>query len=142
MNQPNEQAIPQDDVPQVIGKEPNQLGIRPPQFVKSPEKYWSFTAEVAIVDAEDFVIHFFRRENSPRGEAWWEETFPMMLDRIAQTHFGATYPRLKAARVNELGIDSWWFRAYGFATQALDPDAFIDKFYEKLHAALASVNRT
>ncbi len=129
-----------DGAGNAICKEPN-LGIRPPQFVKC-DKFNTFVAEVATID-DDFVFHFFLpKEGVKDYTAYWETVFPGAVNEVAQEYFQATYPRLQAARVNELGIDSWWLRAFGFAPQSLDPDRFIEKFYEKLHSALASMKRT
>jgi hypothetical protein len=124
-------------VPAAVCKEPT-LAIQPPDFVRC-ETYAAFVAEVAIID-NDFVFHFY----VPAGGAsklYWEGAFPQYLDSVAQEYFKATAPRLQATLIQDMGIDSWWLRAFGFAAQTLDPDAFIAGFYRRLDEALASVNR-
>jgi len=128
-----------NDVPDVISKEP-QLGIAPPNFVRI-EKYSSFVAEVAIID-DDFVFHFFLPKSGVADYVgYWEGSFPECLDEVARNYFKVSYPRLKAAHIKELGIDSWWMRAYGFAGNTLNPEGFVEKFYEKLHESLSDALR-
>lgn len=118
-----------------VAKEPN-LGIKPPQFVKCDKYKGAFLVEAATIE-EDFVFHFFRPTQGATAH-YWENLFPQCLDRVAREFFKADYPTLQAQRVNEFGIDSWWFRAYGFAASSLDPDALIDRFYQQLAAALST----
>lgn len=129
------------DVPDVISKEPTQLGVDAPQFVIN-EKYSSFRAEVAVLEG-DFVFHFYLPKGGVKDYTYyWEDLFPTCLDFVARDYFKVSYPRIKAMHIKELGIDSWWMRAYGFVDSTLNPDAFVEKFYQKLHSALESQNRT
>lgn len=114
---------------------PAELDMAPVRFVVC-ETYPSFIAEVAVI-GEDFVFHFYLPKSGVQDYAWyWEKYFPDKLDVTAREHFKVEYPRLKAMHVNDLGIDSWWMRAYGFAAQVMDADVFVQRLYEKLHQAL------
>lgn len=127
-------------------KMPANLEAAPLQFVVN-DQHSTFIAEVAIVQ-DDLVFHFFLPKHladlsggSAEYQRYWKKVFPETLDAVAQEYFKAGPPRLRAAHVNELGIDSWWLRAYGFGAQVLDPDTFVQRFYAKLHGALESSNR-
>jgi len=97
--------------------------------------------EVARVE-KDLVFHFFLLDPKvelPGGyEGFWENAFPTSLDATARAHFRAEYPTLQAQRVRDFDIDSWWFRAYGYADASLDMVAFIQNFYDRLLTALRS----
>lgn len=98
-------------------------------------------AEVAQV-GKDLVFHFYLLDATtplPGGyEAFWENAFPRCLDESARKHFRSEYPTLQAQRIHEFEINSWWFRAYGFADASLDMPAFIQNFYDRLTSALRS----
>lgn len=98
----------------------------------------AFDAEYAVT-AGDLVVHFFAPPDAPAG-GWWTETFPAALEEIATDYFQAGPPRLAAAHVEDLGIDSWWLRARGFGL-VLDPDALAAGFFERLDRALAGRRR-
>ena len=91
-----------------------------------------FKAEFAVI-GEDLVIHFFPPDrSSPR---YWETIFPAVLDPVAKHSFKADAPRLRAMRITDFDIDSWWFRAYGFAN-VLNPSALAYRFFDALAVAL------
>jgi len=87
------------------------------------------------LDGEDIVFHFYPLAGYPTKN-FWTETFPDALSEAAQGYFRATYPRLKAALTQELGINSWWFRANGFA-DSLDVEALVLGFFKKLSEGLS-----
>lgn len=115
------------------------------KFVRPEAEYAHFLPEVAI-DGDDLVFHFFLVPGQVEGrrpsdvEHFWGDTFPRALSDTAEAHFAATYPRLRAARVQdtEMSLDSWWFRAGGFAQSVHDVEAFVRRFYERLDASLSS----
>lgn len=101
------------------------------------DNHTTFRAEVAITEG-DIVFHFFVNEEikaMPDPKKYWMETFPNALSQVAEEHFQATFPRLKAAYTEEQA--SWWMRAYGFG-QLLEPHKFAYAFFDKLDAALDS----
>lgn len=107
--------------------------------------YNNFCVEVTLAGKknEDYVAHFYPPEDAPNGPAlkkFWLETFPATLSEVAMSSFSAGPDRLKAAYTEE--VASWWFRAYGFAAEGLDPSAKIEKFFAKLDQALATNNLT
>lgn len=113
-------------------------GVRGLQFVKV-EDYTTFVAEYAI-EGHDLVFHFFLppeliAQPGKLTSQYWKEIFPMVLEPIVFEIFKVQPPRVQAAYVSELDLNSWWLRAYGFA-DLLDPDALCSKFFERLDSAL------
>ena len=102
------------------------------------EEFTTFVAEYTIKD-DDLVFHFFltpELDREPKDgpvAVYWMRTFPLTLDRAAQTFFRATAPRLQAKYTAEL--QSWWLRAQGFGTN-LDPDKLAQEFLRELDKAL------
>lgn len=125
---------------QNLSKE-NDQAVLPVAFIKVP--YTTFLAEFAIVDG-DLVFHFFL---SPEVQAhrdakvYWDSIFPAFLDPVAKEVFKADFPRLKAAKVAEFEIDSWWLRAFGFG-YVLDPHKLAYRFLDALDLALDKKNET
>lgn len=117
------------------------FGVPPLQFKKHP--LFSFVAEHAV-DGSDIVIHFFlpeRFEGMPITGAlasYWDDRFPEHLNKIAQEYFAAEYPRIAAQHIQELDVNSWWFKASGFAVTVSDVDRFVTGFYERLETACNS----
>ena len=111
----------------------SEAGVQPIIFVQADE-YHQFRAEFAVV-GKDLVFHFFPPPRHPDLQAYWGAFFPAVLDPIARDVFKAEYPRLRAARITEFEIDSWWFRAYGFG-QALSPATLAYRFLDVLDGAL------
>lgn len=107
-----------------------------------PTKRSAFNAEVAV-DDEDLVFHFFLPDHLSTfpvvGELafYWNDRFADVLNRVAQEHFQVGYPRLRAQHINDLGVNSWWLHAAGFAGAA-DLGDFVEKFYLALEAKLNS----
>lgn len=102
------------------------------------EDFTTFRAEYTL-EGDDLVFHFFR----PSGgtDEYWEGSFPEALEEVAKSVFHADYPRLEAQFISDFDLDSWWFRARGFA-QSLDPDALAYAFLENLDVALDAENET
>jgi hypothetical protein len=93
----------------------------------------SFDAEYAIAEG-DLIVHFYPGARGQRG-SWWTQRFPAALEAVATTYFQAGPPRLRAAHIQDFGIDSWWLRARGFGL-VLDPDALVRGFLGQLERAL------
>lgn len=110
---------------------------------KKVSDYTTFTAEYAF-DGNDIVFHFFlppEREGSGAGtKTYWLQVFPATLEPVVRASFRAGPPQLQAAYIDELGIDSWWLRAYGFA-RLLDPDLVCQSFLADLDAALEATKK-
>jgi len=109
--------------------------VAPLAFIKS--EYTTFRAEFAIVDG-DLVFHFFlspEAEKKTDVRKYWDQFFPAVLDPVAREVFKAEYPKLKAAKVADFNIDSWWLRAYGFG-YVLDPHRLAYRFLDALDAGL------
>ncbi len=88
---------------------------------------------------DDLVIHFYMPDAAKPDDAWrayWTQTFPYVMDEVAQNVFEATYPRLEAAYIADHELFSYWFRARGFGLVA-DPDMLVKRFETKLSEALA-----
>lgn len=114
----------------------NDQAVSPLVFVPV-DQYTTFRAEYASADA-DLVFHFYVKTKDQVG-TYWEKIFPHVLEVIAKEIFRADYPRLKAKRVDEFEIDSWWFRAYGFG-EVPDPLALVRRFLDGLDRALDKKN--
>jgi hypothetical protein len=125
-------------------RSPNDVGVAPVAFTPAPD-YTTFRAEFAL-EGGDIIVHFFL-PGDPDARAgaptYWTETFPAELERVAKEVFKADYPRLQAQHVSaqDLGIDSWWLRAFGFG-HLLDPAALTLRFFERLDVALDAVSCT
>ena len=83
---------------------------------------------------QNLVVHFFHPRSVKPDEAhplrnWWLVTFPKTLDVVARSYFEAEAPRLQAKYTTE--VASWWFKAQGYG-HLLDPDAFLQAFFEQL----------
>jgi hypothetical protein len=108
------------------------------QFMKVDR--YSFSVEHAL-DGDNITFHFFlpkHLQNFPvTGELanYWDVRFGEALDRIAQSHFSAGAERLRASHVDDMGINSWWMSAAGYANIS-HLQEFIDMFYDLLDAAL------
>lgn len=110
------------------------LPVLPLSFIPIDD-YTTFRAEFAITEG-DIVYHFFvtdEVQKLPNPKKYWFELFPQALSEVADKHFNATFPRLKAAYTEEQA--SWWMRAYGFG-KVLDPHRFSYKFFDALDSAL------
>ena len=112
-------------------------------FVKPEKTFASFAPEYAV-DNGDLVFHFFLPEQlqpfADRGDvvSYWKDKFPRVLDPVTREHFAAEYPRIRAAYVDDYGVNSWWMRATGFGDTLLDADSFVNRFYERLEKELNS----
>jgi hypothetical protein len=111
----------------------SDAGVQPIVFVQCDE-YHHFRAEFAVVGG-DLVFHFFPPKRPHDLDVYWGGFFPAVLDPVAREAFKAEYPRLKATRITEFEIDSWWFRAYGFG-QGLSPPALAYRFLDALERGL------
>jgi hypothetical protein len=123
---------------------PNDVGVAPLAFTRV-EAYTTFRAEFAI-EGGDVIVHFYRPEGDDDGAhaaTYWTTTFPAELERVAKSIFRADYPRLQAQHVDaaDLGIDSWWLRAYGFG-HLLDPAGLALRFFDRLDLALDAASVT
>jgi hypothetical protein len=107
------------------------------QFVEIND-YPAFNVEYTMVDG-DLVFHFFRSPRINSDNTFWHSTFPNALSPIAESHFNATAPRLRAEFVNEM--DSWWLRAKGY-DNILDKDAYVRRFFSKLSQQLVTAMST
>jgi hypothetical protein len=119
------------------------LSTKIPQF-KKVENHSRFLAEYAVID-NDVVLHFFMvptlvdGKSHWRSSAYWGGQFPTELDKVAQKHFNATYPKLQAQYIPEM--TSWWLRAYGFGS-VLDVDGLVLGFLKSLDDSLSTTIRT
>lgn len=87
-------------------------------------RFGPFEVEVAN-DKGAAVFHFYKVEMPTHlwdtEDADTPGSFAAAISEALPAAFDLTYPALKAARTNELGIDSWWVRAEGvFARFAAD----------------------
>lgn len=119
---------------------PNDIvGVQGLQFTKV-SCYTTFTAEYAQ-EGEDLVFHFFlppeleEKTREPHVLRYWRRTFPAIFEPVVYTAFRAEPPRVQAAYVSDFGVNSWWFRAYGFVNR-LDPEGLCTHFLEELDKAL------
>lgn len=120
-----------EDSKTILAEESNQMSAMPIDFeYVHLDLFWAKLA----VDNGDIIFQFFQHESRPRSDWFWEECFAKELDRVAREHFMASFPTLKAARVDELEIDSWWLRVYKLGLQ--DPNMSAKKFLVKLQHAL------
>jgi hypothetical protein len=110
----------------------NDQAIAPLAFT-AVDQYTTFRAEFAVT-GDDLVFHFYMK-GGPADPTYWSNVFPFVLDHVARECFKADYPRLQARRIDDFDIDSWWFRAFGFAT-GIDPAALAQRFLRDLDAAL------
>ncbi|WP_394831778.1 hypothetical protein LVJ94_35205 [Pendulispora rubella] len=112
---------------------PTQLPIQTIDFVHVEES--EFIAEYGIC-GEDIVFHFFLPQG--RSLRYWTRDFPKVLEPVARRVFRADFPRICAMHIvePELGIDSWWFRAYGFG-RLLNARGLAINFLAQLAKALA-----
>lgn len=118
---------------QILQKESDQ-SVAPIQFT-TVDDVTTFRAEYAVT-GDDLTFHFFPPAKVPADDrTYWTSLFPMVLEIVAKDFFKADYPRLQARRVDEFEIDSWWFRAFGFAT-GIDPAALAHRFLRALDVAL------
>ena len=110
------------------------------EFVKT--KTAAFSAEVAV-DGEDLVFHFFLPDHLKdfpvvgNLAAYWDDRFAAALNEVAQAHFKVGYPRLRAQHINDLGVNSWWLHAAGFAG-AEDLGELVAGLYRSLEDKLNS----
>lgn len=112
-----------------------------PKFHK--QEFQNFYAEYGVVN-DDLVVHFYLPKSinysaldsraQQRLSDWWAGTFPQVLSDVAPAAFKAEFPRVIAKYTEE--VASWWFCARGFAS-ALDPQALLRVFLEKLDSALS-----
>jgi hypothetical protein len=115
----------------------NQLPVLPIRF-QEVLGYTTFAAEYAVSEG-DIIFHFFvtlEVQKMPEPKKYWLETFPEVFDRVAQEHFQAQFPRLKAAYTEEKA--SWWMRAFGFG-MVLEPHQLAHSFFDKLDQELDAV---
>lgn len=122
------------EVTETVTEQPSFEGVEAMKFTRV-EDYTTFIAEYAV-ENEDIVFHFYpTNEMSHEKETdrvYWLKTFPTVLDPAASHFFSATFPRLQACFVPEMG--SWWMRAYGLA--GMDPEGRVSRFFDKLDSAL------
>lgn len=120
---------------------PDVQGVTALPFTKFTD-YTTFQGEFAISEG-DLIFHFDRTPEIralPQGprDVYWQKTFAIALDRVAQEVFQAGPPELQGQFIDEpdLGIvQSWWFRANGFG-HILEPHKKIYAFLDALDAAL------
>ena len=108
--------------------------VRGISFTKLSD-HTNFDSEYAIV-GNDIVIHLFHPYDREHHPTFWQKQLAAVLDRFAQEFWEATYPRLMAAYTEDL--DSWWFKAIGFASQG-DPEARCIKFLNGLDRQLDAI---
>lgn len=105
------------------------------------DDFTTFSAEYAFIK-DDIVVHFYLTpEVAARKDAktYWKNIFPAALETTAIDFYKSGPSRLQAAYTEE--VDSWWFRANGFAT-SLDPVSHLHKLFEKLDQALETTKVT
>jgi hypothetical protein len=105
-------------------------GVTPLRFIQVGD-YTTFLAEYTM-DGDDYVVHFFPTEEH-KDVAYWRNAFPSVLDEVAQAHFQAKPPKLRAAFTEEM--NSWWLRADDYG-HVVDKDKFIHRFLDRLDQAL------
>lgn len=126
------------NLPQILTDEPT-TGVQGLQFTQV-DSFTTFKAEYAF-EGDDIVYHFFlSKEDEPHWvnkgtRKYWLETFPKVLEPVVFQIFKVQPPRVKAAYVDDMGINSWWLKAYGFAN-SLDAEGLCSKLFETLDAAL------
>lgn len=109
------------------------------KFIKI-EQYTTFRAEYAI-DGDDLVFHFFLppemndRMNSLPVRKYWLEEFPKVFEPVVFETFKAAPPRVQAKYISDMGLNSWWFRAFGFS-KGLEPERLCGVFCESLDKGL------
>jgi hypothetical protein len=110
-------------------------GVPVVQFTKVTD-YTTFTAEYSA-DSEtgDITYHFYRPEDAPYSQAYFEKQFASMLSAAAIEFFRLEYPKLAAAWTPE--ANSWWLRAQGVGIRgnsemmSLHFFALLDKMLEE-----------
>lgn len=166
MNDQARSDVPKDALGGVVRAFAGAADMKPQALEFKMYKGPIFEVEAAQ-DGEDFVFHFFMPTTSEfwdkmgisvnqRSQAfltqYWEEIFPLALDRTSRSYFKAEFPRLSAMHMvqtdcstefdgKQRPLDSWWMRAKGFVHNTLDPEAFIDKFYRALEESLVNRKR-
>ena len=100
--------------------------VQVPDFEKKTFKH--FDVEFGLKD-KAIVVHFFKKDEMSQG--YWETAFGQVLSDVAQAHFNAGYPRLRAAFVPDFELNSWWFSAQGYE-HLLDLDGYVLRFLERL----------
>lgn len=89
-----------------------------PEGVKFQPKvpFGPFDVEIAN-DRGAAVFHFYNTGMSPKlwdtEDADVQGSFAAAISEVLPAVFDLSYPALRAARTNELEIDSWWVRAEG-----------------------------
>jgi hypothetical protein len=110
------------------------------------EQFTTFRAEFAF-DGDDIVFHFFLppelvpHTNTREVRKYWLETFPKVFEPVVIDVFKVQPPRIQAKYISDMDLDSWWFRAFGFAS-TLSPDALCAKLCETLDQALEATKNT
>lgn len=106
-----------------------------PNFIKETG-YTTFLAEHVMRDG-NLVFHFFYptdlKLHPDRARVYWERSFAVALDEVAQRVFQATAPRLQAKYTEEM--KSWWFRACSY-DHIIDVQGFVRQFFDELDTAL------
>lgn len=115
-----------------------KLGAVMLQFVQVDD-YTTFKAEFANSEG-DLVFHFFKTpevERLPDVRGYWGVTFAAALEEVAKRVFNADAPRIQGQHMydQEMGLDSWWFRANGYG-HLLDPYKLVYSFLDTLDEAL------
>lgn len=112
-------------------------GVPTIQFEKV-EGFTTFLAEFGF-DGDDIIFHFFPpvEMSSDTKSKYWTETFPVALEETALAVFKEGPSRLKAAYVGDYGLNSWWLRAFGFAS-GLMPKELCLTFFDRLDQRIDS----
>ncbi len=126
---------------------PDVQGVSALAFTKFND-YTTFQGEYAITEG-DLVFHFFRTPEvkalpQAKRDLYWQRTFAVCLNDVAQKVFEAGPPRLQGQFIDEpeLGVvQSWWFRANGYG-HLLEPHKKIYSFLDALDSALEAASST
>lgn len=133
--------------PELTAQNPDVQGVSALSFIKFTE-YTTFQGEFAITDG-DLVFHFDRTPEcralpQAKRDVYWQRTFAVALNDVAQAVFAAGPPQLQAQFIDDpdIGIvQSWWFRANGFG-HLLEPHKKVYSFLDALDAALDEASKT
>lgn len=114
-------------------------GVPVVQFTKVTD-YTTFTAEYSEdPETGDITFHFYRPEDAPYSQAYFEKQFADVLSAAAIEFFRLEYPKLAAAWTQE--ASSWWLRARGVGARgnssmmSLHFLALLDKMLEEALSA-------
>ena len=120
-----------------------------PQLFIVVNDYTTFSVEFTDKGDNDIQFHFFMtpeiEAKKPTEMNWyWNEAFPMHLDKVAREFFGFEYPQIQASLIQGVlrsddavkAQDSWWMIVQKLVVP--DVEAHVMQFLEQLDQALES----